>query len=64
MQKVGDVCENCRAYWEKRDKEPKVLQEAARTTTKKKLKVPLCPYCDGDAVTITNFGNNEDPEPA
>ena len=59
MQKVGDVCENCRERWEARNKEPKVLQEAAGSTIMQKHKVPLCEYCDGDALSITNLGNNE-----
>lgn len=61
MQKVGDVCDNCRPRWEAKQKEPKVLQVAANTTTKKGIKVPLCPYCDGDALSIINLGNQGDP---
>jgi Zn finger protein HypA/HybF involved in hydrogenase expression len=52
MQKVGDVCENCRSRWESKDREPKVLQKAKGTTEEKKAVVPICPYCDGDAVKI------------
>jgi hypothetical protein len=59
MQKIGDVCENCRERWEAKGKEPKVLQEAAHTTLKKKFKVPLCDYCDGGALGIINLGNHE-----
>lgn len=61
MQKVGDVCENCRERWERQKKEPKVLQAAANSTIKRGFKVPLCPYCDGDAVGMTNLSNHGDP---
>jgi hypothetical protein len=59
MQKIGDVCENCRQRWEKKGKEPKVLQAAGGTSLTQKMKVPLCPFCDGDAVTIVNLGNHD-----
>lgn len=57
MQKVGDVCEGCRTRWEDQKKEPKVLQKARGTTNKKSLVVPLCPFCDGDAVVISGAKN-------
>jgi hypothetical protein len=49
MQKPGDVCENCREFWEKQDKEPKVLQRVG-STQEHKLIVPVCEYCDGPAL--------------
>lgn len=53
MQKVGDVCGTCREFWEKRGKEPKVLQRAGATKNHNAI-VPLCPFCDGDALKIFN----------
>lgn len=58
MQKVGDVCESCRPRWEKQEREPKVLQKACETTKNKRLVVSLCPYCDGDAVLISEAQND------
>lgn len=52
MQKVGDVCEGCRERWEKKGEEPKVLQQAHDTTNRKRFVVPLCEYCDGDALAV------------
>lgn len=51
MQKVGDVCENCRPRWEKRKKEPKVLQRIGSTEHHGMI-VPACEYCDGAAIEI------------
>lgn len=51
MQKVGDVCENCRERWEARKKEPKVLQRIG-STANHKLIVPACEYCDGPVLEI------------
>lgn len=64
-QKVGDVCENCKEYWERKKKEPMILVSAAQSTQNKKMIVPLCPHCDGAAVEVVALGNHEDPlEPA
>lgn len=60
-QKPGDVCENCRVRWEKKQLEPKVLQRASGTTMNKKFLVPLCEYCDGPALSISQIGNHEPP---
>lgn len=57
-QKVGDVCDNCLPRWEKQKMEPKVLQKASGTTQNKNAVVPLCPYCDGDAIKITGQNLN------
>lgn len=48
MQKVGDVCENCRPRWEKQEKEPRVLQRLGKTQGGHI--VPACPFCDGEPI--------------
>lgn len=51
MQKVGDICSNCVEFWKNRKKTGKVLVRGG-TTMNHKTVVPLCPFCDGDAVRI------------
>lgn len=53
QQKIGDVCENCRHFWEGQNppQEPKVLQLLGKTENKK-TPVPACPHCDGGALDI------------
>lgn len=51
MQKPGDVCENCREFWEKQELEPKVLQRIG-STIEHKIIVSACEYCDGPALEI------------
>lgn len=64
MQKVGDVCENCREKWERKKMEPKVLQRATGLTINHKLQVPLCDHCDGPALTISALDNHDEPQEA
>lgn len=56
MQKVGDVCENCRERWEEKKQEPKVLQKLGSTLTKNQI-VPACEFCDGPALEISALDN-------
>lgn len=58
-QKAGDVCANCQPRWEGKGKEPKVLVAATGKTESKGIVVPLCPYCDGDAIKIDKLGNHK-----
>ena len=48
MQKVGDICDNCRPKWEKKKVEPRVLQRLGETESG--AVVPACTYCDGEFV--------------
>lgn len=59
MPKPGDVCESCREKWEDKGKEPKVLVASSGANLKGEP-IPLCPFCDGDAVKITKK-NRHDP---
>lgn len=64
MQKIGDVCENCKAKWERKQLEPRVLQKASGVTINHKLQVPLCSHCDGPALEISELGNHDEPQAA
>jgi hypothetical protein len=64
MQKVGDACDNCREFWEKKNKEPKTLKRLGGVTQNHKVIVPACEYCDGDALKISALGNHDPLEPA
>lgn len=59
MPKPGDVCEGCSERWEDKGKEPLVLIASSGKTLVKDLPVPLCPWCDGDAVKITALDNHD-----
>lgn len=50
MQKMGEVCENCRETHEKWEKEPQILRRLGGTTMNNKMIVPYCAYCDGDEI--------------
>jgi hypothetical protein len=56
--RTGSVCENCKERWEKRKKEPKILQRLG-TTEKKNYIVTACEYCDGPAIEINALGHHE-----
>jgi hypothetical protein len=58
VQKVGDVCEVCRPFWEHREQEPKVLQKLGETI-EKKIVVVGCEFCDGDALKVAALDNRE-----
>lgn len=64
MQKVGDVCETCRERWEKKGKEPKVLKRLSGVSQNHKTIVPVCEYCDGDALKVTALDNHDPLSPA
>ena len=59
MQKIGDVCDGCRERWELRKREPKVLQAGRDTTMQKATRLPLCEYCDGDAVRVAQLSDDQ-----
>jgi hypothetical protein len=48
MQKIGEVCINCKKHWEEQHKPVRVLRRAPGTTMNKKMLVPVCDWCDGD----------------
>lgn len=51
QQKVGDVCESCREFWENQDSEPKVLQSLGYTEIHN-THVPACSHCDGSSLDV------------
>lgn len=63
-QKIGDVCEECKPRWERKKIEPQVLVAASGKTEVKGEVVPLCPWCDGNAVKVSELGNHDGLEPA
>lgn len=64
QQKSGDACEGCKERWIKKQQPAKILQRASGVTMNHKMIVPLCPFCDGDAVAITAMGNHDDIQAA
>lgn len=61
MQKVGDICETCRSFWETKGKEPKKLRRLPGVTMNKSLIVPVCTFCDGDTLKTARAGNHTWP---
>lgn len=59
MQDIGELCDSCKEHWTKAKKPLKKLERAAGLSLIHKLIVPLCPYCDGDAVLITQMGHHD-----
>ena len=63
MQQPGEICDGCRERRTQKDLPLITLRAADGFTMNHKFMVPLCSFCDGNALAITQLHNHDMPEP-